>query len=320
MNPGVAERPDGRMVPGEARTDRAAVFPVEWPTIWLAAGTYAGFGLLTWSYHALPWWVVLPLAGYLVCLHGSLQHEAVHCHPTRVPWLNELMVFPSLWLWLPFRIYRESHTRHHETDALTDPLADPESYYVSSPAWRSMKGMARAYYWMRNSLLGRLLLGPLEAAWRTFQEELLLLLRGDLRHLGHWAVHSAAVALVLVWVIGVCEIPLAEYILLFAYPGLSLTLLRSFLEHRADPDPSRRTVVVEAEALFALLFLNNNLHALHHAEPQLAWYRLPARYRQERARLLNQNGGYRFSGYLEIFRRYLIRAKEMPCHPGPSPV
>ena len=48
--------------------------------------------------------------------------------------------------------------------------------------------------------------------------------------------------------------------------------------------------MVEAEAPLALMFLNNNLHALHHAEPGLAWYRLPARYRQRRAELLAENG------------------------------
>ena len=65
----------------------------------------------------------------------------------------------------------------------------------------------------------------------------------------------------------------------------------------------------------SLLFLNNNLHALHHAEPGLAWYRLPARYRERREELLAKNGGYRYGGYGEIVLRYLLWPKENPRHP-----
>ena len=65
----------------------------------------------------------------------------------------------------------------------------------------------------------------------------------------------------------------------------------------------------------SLMFLNNNLHALHHAEPGLAWYRLPARYRARRQELLAGNGGYRYGGYLEIAARYLVKPKEHPRHP-----
>ena len=65
----------------------------------------------------------------------------------------------------------------------------------------------------------------------------------------------------------------------------------------------------------ALLFLNNNLHALHHAEPALPWYRLPARFKLRRGALLSANGGYRFSGYGEIMLRYLLWPKEHVRHP-----
>jgi fatty acid desaturase len=65
----------------------------------------------------------------------------------------------------------------------------------------------------------------------------------------------------------------------------------------------------------SLLFLNNNLHALHHAHPGVSWYRLPTLYRARRNELLAGNGGYRFGGYLEIARRYLLRPKEPVLHP-----
>ena len=58
---------------------------VDIPTLALAFGIYLSFGLLTWFHHALPWWVVAPLGGYIVALHGSLQHEATHGYPSRDP-------------------------------------------------------------------------------------------------------------------------------------------------------------------------------------------------------------------------------------------
>jgi fatty acid desaturase len=111
---------------------------------------------------------------------------------------------------------------------------------------------------------------------------------------------------------GICGMSFWSYLILFAYPGLSLTLLRSYLEHRAHPDPAARTVVVEAEWPLALMFLNNNLHVSHHEAPQLAWYKLPNHFRTEQARILMANGGYCFEGYREVFGRYFLRCKEHP--------
>ena len=81
----------------------------EAPTWAVAVAVYAGWGLTTWNYDGLPWWLVLPLGAWFVCWHGSLQHEALHGHPTRRPWLNALIAYPPLWLWLPYPLYRESH-------------------------------------------------------------------------------------------------------------------------------------------------------------------------------------------------------------------
>ena len=86
---------------------------------------------------------LLPLGGYVVCLHGSLQHEAVHGFPFRRRLWNSAIVFPSLWLWLPYTHYRETHLRHHRNDDLTFPV-DPESNYLTPEAWaRWMQGSMR---------------------------------------------------------------------------------------------------------------------------------------------------------------------------------
>lgn len=292
---------------------------IEWPTLAVAAAVYGGFGLATWYHEALPWWLLLPLGGYLVAWHGSLQHEAVHGHPS--PWngFNEALVFPSLGLWLPFRLYRISHLTHHDDAVLTEPARDPESFYVTAADWDRLGPLGRAYFWTVNTLAGRLLIEPSRCVWRLLASEAPRLVRGDSAHLTAWLLHLAGATLVLVWVLWICAMPLLDYLVFFAYPGLSLTLLRSFLEHQARPAPSERSVLVEAGWPLALMFLNNNLHALHHAEPGLAWYRLPARYRARRQALLAGNGGYRYGGYLEIAARFLVRPKEHPRHPLAAP-
>jgi fatty acid desaturase len=257
----------------------------------------------------------LPIGGYLVAWQGSLQHEVVHGHPTPWRWVNEALVFPSLWLWLPFSLYRDSHLVHHQDDNLTDPYNDPESNYLSPETWAAMGPIQRGMHWWLKTVSGRLLLGPARCVGTFIVGEIRRLARGDTSHLGTWAVHTGACAVVLVWVLWVCQIPFVAYVALFAYPGTSLTLLRSFLEHQAREDVSQRTAVVEAGPIMSLLYFNNNLHTLHHAEPGLAWYRLPARYRAERARLLERNGGCLFRGYSEVLARYLFWPKESPVHP-----
>ena len=97
---------------------------------------------------------------------------------------------------------------------------------------------------------------------------------------------------------------------------MSLTLMRSYLEHRPSDDQAESTTIVERAPVFGLLFLNNNLHAAHHDNPSLPWYALPAAYRSDRDRFVAHNGGYVFSGYLDIARRYLLKPKDSPLHPG----
>ncbi|MFQ5785563.1 MAG: fatty acid desaturase [Alphaproteobacteria bacterium] len=287
----------------------------EAPTWAVALAVYAGYGLVTWYYRALPWWLVLPLGAWFVCWHGSLQHEALHGHPTRRAWLNGLIAFPPLWLWLPYPLYRESHLIHHGDAKLTAPGTDPESYYVTADAWVGMGWPGRALLRARNTLLGRLALGSAMAYAELAVCEVRRLRAGDTSHLAHWLAHVPAVAAVLYWALGVCGIPFWVYVACFAYPGLSLTMLRSYAEHRPAVEVGHRSAVVEAAWPFRLLFLNNNYHAPHHAHPAMPWYDLPADYRANRAAYLEGNGGYLFRGYGEQFRRFLLRLKDEPVHP-----
>ncbi|TQV83654.1 fatty acid desaturase [Denitrobaculum tricleocarpae] len=288
---------------------------IEWPTLGLGFIIYGGFGLLTWHYHSLPWWLGAAIGIYLIAWHGSLQHEVTHGHPTAWRRVNEAFVFPSLWLWIPYGLYRSAHLKHHCDARLTDPLEDPESYYLTPRQWAEAGRAARILYLVNNSFLGRLLFGPAICIWRLYKNEALQLIRGDGRNLGTWGLHALSCVAVLCWVVAVCQIPLTTYLVLFVYPAVSLSLVRSFAEHRAHPDVEQRSVIVESRGPMALLFLNNNLHALHHAEPALPWYQLPARFKARRSELLTANGGYRFSGYGEIMLRYMLWPKEHVRHP-----
>lgn len=282
----------------------------------LIALIYAAWMLATWFHQAIPLWVLVPFGAIVIAWHGSFQHEAVHHHFARRRWLNDLAAYPPLALWLPFPIYRETHQVHHSFSLLTDPYRDPESFYVDQASWaRLPAGVRRLLIW-HNTLIGRLLLGPFLVIGQFFYSEAKALLQGDHRHLRAWFQHIPASAAVLVWVLIVADMPILTYLGCFVLPGLSLTLVRSFAEHKAAHTPFERTAIVEAGPFFSLLFLNNNLHFAHHRRPDLPWQALPAYFRRHRARLLEDNGGLHYpDGYLEIAHRFLTRPVDRPEHP-----
>ena len=278
------------------------------PTWIVAALAYGGWIGLTLGYQALPWWVLLPAAGFVMALFGSLQHETIHGHPTRWRLVNEGLGWAPLWLWLPFPIYRDEHRTHHDDTILTDPFADPESKYAAPADWPRFNRFRRAALRFNTTLLGRLTLGPALVITDFLRRELRLVAAGVPGRRRIWALHALALVPVLAW-LWLCAIPLWAYVLLFVYPGVSLTLLRSYAEHIASEDPRSRTVTVEAGPFFSLLFLNNNLHALHHAQPGLPWYALPRLARQAPRPAL------RYAGYGAIARRFFLRPIHAPVHP-----
>ena len=78
------------------------------------------------------WWIVLsnfyniPFAPLflmvILTFHGSVQHEILHGHPTSHQGFNNLLAFPSLALWTPYLVYKNSHLKHHEDINLTIPI------------------------------------------------------------------------------------------------------------------------------------------------------------------------------------------------------
>ncbi len=288
---------------------------IEWPTVALLVGNYAILILLVLNHASLPWWILLPIGSYCVALHGSLQHEALHGHPTRNRLVNDALVTIAPHLWLPYPRYKKLHLTHHNDENLTDPVLDPESYYLLPQDWAALGGLRQMLHTANNTLAGRMIMGPAISIIRFWSAEFRLILRGEVEVAKGWISFILSSALIIWFVVGVAGMPLWQYVLLLAYPGISLSLVRSFCEHQAAENIDHRTIIVEASPIWSLMFLFNNLHIAHHSRPGLAWYRLPAYYRAEKAELLARNNGYAMSGYGEIFRRYFFKAKEPVEYP-----
>ena len=287
----------------------------EVPTWAVLVSNYAAWILLTWYHASIPWWLLLFLGGYSVCLHGSLQHEFLHGHPTRNKALNKLLVWIPFGLWMPYTIYRDSHIAHHQCPRLTDPMEDPESFYFGVGNWQRLPRFVRLVLQVNNTLMGRLLIGPIIAATTFWFKQIRMLVSGNRRCVGVWMWHLAGCAIVLYWVISVCGLPLWQYVVLFAWPGLSMTLLRSYTEHRPVQNLEQRTIIIEGSWLTRLLYLNNNFHHVHHSEPGLAWYHVGKRYNEMREAVNEENGGFYFRNYFELLLKHLLRIKDSPAFP-----
>ncbi len=287
---------------------------VEWPTLALILGCHAVWALGT-TWVAAQW---LPLGivvtAVAVALGSSLQHEVIHGHPFGNSTLNAALVFPSHNLLIPYHRFRDTHLDHHRNGKLTDPYDDPESNYLDPAVWMRLSGPVRTVLLFNNTLLGRILIGAAVSQFAFMLGDARAAMAGDRKVIRGWLWHVPAVLPILLWLVAVGQMTAWAY-LLSAYAGLSLIKIRTFLEHQAHERATGRTVIIEDRGPLAFLFLNNNLHAVHHAHPQIPWYRLPKLYRDNRARFVARNGGYVYRSYSQIFRKHLLRSKDPVPHP-----
>jgi fatty acid desaturase len=288
----------------------------EYVTLVVMVIIYLSWAALTWFHQSIPNSLLFVLGGLTVCWYGSFQHETIHGHPTRKRWLNSLLGYAPLGLVYPYPIYRDSHLEHHDVDHLTHPEKDPESFYFLETKWRELSPPAQAILKLNHTLAGRLTVGPILVAGVFLWGEVRNLWRGEKRYLQTWLIHIVMVAAVLHWVVAVCGMPLLTYLVCFAYPGLSMTLLRSYLEHRPAEVQEHRSAVVEGR-FFSLLFMGVNYHYLHHRDPWIPWYELGRRYHAQKEEILEENGGYQFDNYSEVVRRHAFCAKDSPVFPDP---
>jgi fatty acid desaturase len=286
---------------------------VEWPTLLLIAACYAAWGAAIFLLPGLSLALAIPAAALTIALQSSLQHEVIHGHPFSERRLGEILVFASLNLAIPYLRFRDTHLAHHMDATLTDPYEDPETNYLDPAVWKAIPAWKRRMLEVNNTLLGRMAIGPLVGQIAFMAADWRLIRAGDRGVLAGWLWHLPPTVAILA-LVAVSQMPLWAY-LLAAYAGLSILKIRTFLEHQAHVRARARTVIIEDRGLLAFLFLNNNLHVVHHMHPKLPWYRLPRIYFNNREKYLARNDGYRYASYAEVFRRHFLRAKDPVPHP-----
>ena len=293
---------------------RAKAGRVEWPTVLLIAATYAlwlavGF----WLWPAYPATALIAM-GVFVALHSSLVHECLHGHPTRSAASNELLVaLPPGLIW-PYRRYKRLHLQHHADERLTDPFDDPESYYKAFWAHDPKPAWFKAALHVNNTLLGRIVLNPLLGTLGLLAMDCRAASAGDRHVIDAWVRHLAGAAVVIAAVHFLFAMPVWLYLLVPCWIGQSLIAIRTYAEHQWHETPDGRTIIVEHSPL-AFLFLNNNLHLVHHKLPTAPWYRLPYLYAERRDEWIALNRGYWFPNYWALARSWAFRAKEPVAHP-----
>jgi fatty acid desaturase len=290
-------------------------FRYDGPTWVVAIVLYTAWALVIWFHEALTWWVVAPLGTYLVAWHFSLQHEAIHSFRSAPKWLRWAVVMPPLGLWLPFPLYRAAHSKHHQNTHLTLPGVDTESFYVRQADWSGLSPLRRALITVNLTLAGRVLLGPILRLEKLVVRESDKLRKGDFSHIPHWIVHVVLVGALFWYISGLAGMAWWQYVLFIAWPAFGLGWVRSFAEHRYGQRPGERTAVTESNLFWSLLFLYNNLHAVHHVFPKMPWWQIPGYWRAHREQILAHNGNLYFRGYGEIARQWLLKPIFPPSHP-----
>jgi fatty acid desaturase len=288
---------------------------IEWPTIAMMVicyGVWFAAGLYLWPHFPTICLLVMAVAA---ALHSSLQHETLHGHPTNRWWVNELLIgFLPLAPAYPYRRFKALHLRHHHDERLTDPYDDPESYYMDGRKWDELPAPLQWLLTINNTMIGRIVIGPALMVWAFIASEIKLVFAGDHKVMTAWALHFAGLVF-MAWVMHTgFGLPFWLYVVTSGYLGMSIIAVRTYCEHQAAHDNDHRTVIVENSPL-SLLFLNNNLHLVHHKAPGLAWYKLPALMQEKRAEWVAMNGGYVFGGYFDVFKRFALKTKEPVVHP-----
>lgn len=286
----------------------------EWRTLALISACYGLWLILllglSWASPLLAGLLIIPI----LTLHSSLQHECIHGHPFAHRWLNDAIIALPIGLLIPYLRFKDVHLQHHQNASICDPYDDPESWYLSQDFWGRLPRIVKLLFQVNNTLIGRMALGPAISLLRLAISDGRAILAGDRRVQLAWALHILLGTGIAIVASRWSGIGLPGY-LACCYGGLSILMIRTYLEHQAEESAGGRSVIIEDKGPLSLLFLNNNLHAVHHAYPAVAWHQLPSLYQRHRDRFVAMNKGYGFTSYGEILRRFAFHRKEPVAYP-----
>lgn len=286
----------------------------QWPTVLLMVAVYGGWFATLYFWQTLGLTVATLLLIWFTTWYMSFQHELIHGHPTRWPRVNQLLGTLPLAVWYPYGLYRDSHLKHHRNDHLTHPEEDPETYYFSARRWQQLTPFQRRWVRVRNTFPGRLLIAPAWDIMQTLRGMWKAVVHREWASIGMWLLHITLLVVLLRWM-QAQQFPIGWYLLGVTYPALSLTKVRSFLEHRYAEVPAARSAINEAGLVWRLLFLNLNYHSVHHHLPAVPWFALRQVYQHDKHGWLKNNHQFWVAGYGEWWRRYFLLAVPVEVHP-----
>ena len=284
----------------------------DWPTIallCLVVALWGGALALPVGWGALAVFILVPA----LTLHSSLSHELLHGHPFGAERAETGIGVWQPGLFIPYLRFKHTHLAHHRDANLTDPYDDPESNYLDPAVWDKLPAWRQCLLRANATLAGRIVLGPLLGTLAFIHGDIAAIRAGDRDVARDWLAHIPGTVFTL-WAVWLSALPIWAY-LLACYLALAVLKIRTYLEHRAHAHAAARTVIIEDRGPLAFLFLNNNLHVVHHMYPDVAWYRLWALYQSQKARFTARNDGYVYRSYAEIFRLYFLRRKDEVAHP-----
>ncbi len=293
---------------------QTVLWRLELPTWVLIAVIYSGWFGIALFWESLNIWLATPIWIFLTTWYLSLQHELIHGHPTRFKRLNQLIGTAPLAVWYPYGVYRDSHLAHHIDENLTIPGFDPESYYLSAQGFQASSPLKKNFARLCNTFIGRMVFGPAVAIVKTLTDAFKKFSALDLPTIAMWLIHLGLLIGLLAFLKQRGVHPI-YFIAAVAYPALSLAMVRSFYEHRADSSVSARSVVNEAGWLWRVLFLNLNYHIVHHDLPSVPWYSLRTLYMRHRDEYRARVQGFVLSGYTALAHDYAYRAVIKTVHP-----
>ena len=199
----------------------------EWGTFALIVVCYLIWGAAVFGLAQVSLLLAIPVAGLMVVLYSSLSHGVLHGHPFSRRSVNEALVFLPLNLCVPYGRFRDTHLLHHQDENLTDPYDDPESNFQDPQVWARLPAWHRRLLRLNNTLLGRMVLGPLIGQFSFMRADWTLIRQGQTAVLRDWTLHAVG-AVVVLGLVSLSAMPIWAYGAA-AYLGLAVLKIRTYL-------------------------------------------------------------------------------------------